>query len=173
MPSSVARNNRSTTLPTSSPTTSSTPRCRIRTTPSQCTSSTPSQTLPRRKRTERPTLWTQDGVSGSSTPIQASSDIRSAQGFDVTLSGLILFEHSNYKGYGQKFVISDNDINNSFPAGTRGGVSSAVVTGGKWRLWTKRDMQGAYIDLTMANPLNPSFVPLGMNDRVQSVQRIG
>eukprot|EP00731_Ephydatia_muelleri_P023309 Em0015g892a len=97
----------------------------------------------------------------------------SAQGFDVTLSGLILFEHSNYKGYGQKFVISDNDINNSFPAGSRGGVSSAVVTGGKWRLWTKRDMQGAYIDLTMANPLNPSFVPLDMNDRVQSVQRIG
>eukprot|EP00731_Ephydatia_muelleri_P023305 Em0015g888a len=118
-------------------------------------------------------LVPQDGVSGSSTPIQASSDIRSAQGFDVTLSGLILFEHINYKGYGQKFVISDNDINNSFPAGSRGGVSSAVVTGGKWRLWTKRDMQGAYIDLTMANPLNPSFVPLGMNDRVQSVQRIG
>ncbi|KAL5477824.1 hypothetical protein EMCRGX_G024672 [Ephydatia muelleri] len=114
-----------------------------------------------------------DALGGSSTTIQANNNIRSAQGFDVTVPGLVLFEHINYKGYGQKYVISDQDISSSFPAGTKEGVSSAVVTGGKWRLWTKKNMQGAYIDLTVSSPLTPSFVPLSMNDRVQSVQRIG
>ena len=111
-------------------------------------------------------------LSGSSTTIQANSNIRSAQGFDVTVPGLILFEHINYKGYGQKYVISDQDINSSFPVGKREGASSAVVTGGKWRLWTKKGMQGAYIDLTVSSPLTPSFVALDINDRVQSVHRL-
>eukprot|EP00731_Ephydatia_muelleri_P023313 Em0015g896a len=112
------------------------------------------------------------GVSGSSTSIRAGNYIRSAQGFDVTVPGLVLFEHINYKGYAQKFVISDENMKSSsrFLAGRPEGASSAVVTGGKWRL---SNIAGKYIDLTMESPLIPTFVPLGIKDRVQSVQRIG
>ena len=112
------------------------------------------------------------GVSGSSTSIRAGNYIRSAQGFDVTVPGLILFEHINYKGYAQNFVIADENMKSSsrFLAGRPEGASSAVVTGGKWRL---RNMAGKYIDLTMESPLTPTFEPLGIKDRVQSVQRIG
>ncbi|KAL5477812.1 hypothetical protein EMCRGX_G024659 [Ephydatia muelleri] len=99
-----------------------------------------------------------DALGGSSTTIQANNNIRSAQGFDVTVPGLVLFEHINYKGYGQKYVISDQDISSSFPAGTKEGVSSAVVTGGKWRLWTKKNMHISHIlSISSSLTLSPTF----------------
>ena len=117
-------------------------------------------------------LVPQNALSGTSDPITAGGFIRSAQGFDVSSPGLVLFEHVDYKGSGNKFVNSNKDINDSFPNGQVSGVSSAVVTGGKWRLYSGMNMQGGYIDVSVGSPLVRSFVDLGMNDVVQSIQRL-
>ena len=113
-----------------------------------------------------------DAVSGSSNAIHTSGSIRSAQGFDITNPGLVLFEHANYKGNGRIFINSSKDVNASFPVHQAGGASSAVITGGKWRLFTKKNMQGSHIDLPHGSSLVPTFVPLGINDQVQSIERL-
>lgn len=59
--------------------------------------------------------------------------IQSAQGFDISDPGIILFENCAYTGSGAKLEYACPDISSVFPTkGSTGGVLSAIVTGGTW-----------------------------------------
>lgn len=63
-------------------------------------------------------------------PVTINSAIRSIQGFNETNSVVILFEHSQYCGYGKLFENTNPGITQYFPPGNISGVSSMIITGG-------------------------------------------
>lgn len=70
--------------------------------------------------------------------------IHSAQGFDSVNPGIILFEHSNYRGYGHKLVSSEDNLTCYFPQ--EGSISSAIVTGGVWSIFTETNCAGTKLE---------------------------
>ena len=109
----------------------------------------------------------QDPFSGSDAAVITDFDIVSAQGYDLRNPGIILFEHPNYVGNSKQFRASKKNVISNFPPGTSGGVSSVIVTGGKWRLYSGVNMKGAKVaELTTGTH---SFVG---EDRVKSIERV-
>ena len=66
-------------------------------------------------------------------------NITSAQGFSSTDTGIVLFQGSNYTGFGEEFHGDAYLSKITFPPGLSRGVSSFIVTGGIWQL---RDANG-------------------------------
>ena len=85
-----------------------------------------------------------DPSSGSSETINTSFTIESAQGFDVRDPSIVLFEHPNYTGNARQYRSTQRNITSSFPPndGWRG-VSSVIVTGGKWKLYAGKNLHEA------------------------------
>ncbi len=110
-----------------------------------------------------------NAASGSSETAQTSFDIASAQGFDIRAPGIILFEHPNYIGNARQYRSSVKNITASFPPNDGwNGVSSVIVTGGKWRLYAGKNMKGAMLKELQSGQMYSSEG----SDRVQSIERL-
>ena len=109
-------------------------------------------------------------VSGSSDPIQTAFNIRSAQGFDLNVPGLVMFQHSKSLGYGVEFRSNDPNITHSFPTRHIDGASSFVCTGGEWKLYTKTNYLGGSITVTSGQ--FGDLGDFGLNAKIKSVKFI-
>ena len=110
-----------------------------------------------------------DAASGSSETVRTSFDIASAQGFDIRAPGIILFEHPNYIGNARQYHESNEVITASFPPNDGwNGVSSVIVTGGRWRLYAGENMMGAMLQELQSGQMYSSEG----SDRVQSIERL-
>ena len=114
-----------------------------------------------------------DPLSYSKDSIPITEPIRSAQGFNLHNPGIVLFEHPEYKGNAVQFFQDSPDITNQFPPNSPGGVSSIIVTGGTWLLWTGLNYTGVSIELSQANGncLMPGVVA-NLGDKIRSVQNV-
>ena len=115
------------------------------------------------------TLVPSDPLSGASGPkIDLTYPVASAQGFDILSPGICLFAHPNFYGNARQFQNSEKDLTDSFPNTPDGkGVSSIIVTGGKWRLWGARNFKEPKI-----KDLEKGCYPSEGYDRVQSIERL-
>ena len=107
-------------------------------------------------------------TSRCSSPIHTDFNIGSARGYNLDNPGIVIFAYQYYRGTGKQYTKDDPDITGTFPVGVTEGVSSYVVTGGKWELWTGKNYSGAKID---AKEMSPNYFP-GNNDTIQSVRFI-
>ena len=102
-------------------------------------------------------------------PVIMDSPIRSIQGFNETNPGVILFEHSQYRGYGKLFESTNRDISQFFPPGQISGVSSMIITGGEWSFY---NIHGTIIKINGQTVLGPGDHDLGSlpaNDQIKSI----
>ena len=74
--------------------------------------------------------------------VDLKTEIRSVQGFNRMNPGIILFEHSQYRGYGNLFQSTVNDLTSGFTQGIVLGACSFIITGGVWNLYTQRNCNG-------------------------------
>lgn len=103
---------------------------------------------------------------------ESLTPIRSAQGFDKNNPGIILFEHSKFRGYGNKLSRTTPDLTSSFPQGKVAGVSSAIVTGGIWQMRTGYNGTGTLLTINGQSDLGPGrydFGSLPVNDEAKSL----
>ena len=111
-------------------------------------------------------------ISGSSAEIKTTFNIGSARGYNLDDPGLVLFAYHNYRGTGKQYIKDDPDITDTFPVGNTEGVSSYVVTGGTWELWTKKNYSKDGSKITVhSGECSPNYYP-GHNDQIQSVRFI-
>ena len=108
--------------------------------------------------------------SGSSDPIQTSFNIQSAQGFDLNVPGLVMFQHRKSLGYGVEFRSNDPNITESFPTGEIDGASSFVCTGGEWKLYTKTNYNGGLVSVKSGQ--FGDLGDFGLNSKIKSVKFI-
>ena len=95
----------------------------------------------------------------------------SAQGFNVSNPGIILFEHSQYRGYGQLNTSDNPDLTQSFSQGSVSGVSSAIVTGGVWTLYKGFNYTGTQLGGEIG-PGRHDFGFLTTNDLAKSIKYV-
>lgn len=117
--------------------------------------------------TVKAALVPRDPLSGSDETVTIKFDAASAQGYDLRSPGIILFESPNYIGNSKQFRASKKNVTSSFPPGGPDGVSSVIVTGGKWKLYSGKNMKGRMIAEVTAGP--HSFTG---GDSVKSIERV-
>lgn len=102
------------------------------------------------------------------------SSIRSAQGFNVTNAGLIGFEHTEFRGHATLFEEGQRDISRLFPPDQPAGLSSVIITGGKWSLCKEYDYKEPLL-INGESVLGPGeYSYFGeANDRTKSLKYIG
>ena len=108
-------------------------------------------------------------------PVTTKSPIQSAQGFDMENPGAILFEHSQFRGYGNKTTSSVEDLTTFFPQGTTSGVSSAFITGGIWNLFTDINFGGNMLSIDGVRDFGPGqhdFGSLAVKDQAKSIKYV-
>ena len=114
-------------------------------------------------------------IEPNSATVQVNSPIRSLQGFNVENPGIVMFEHSQFRGFG-------DSANNSvpvlaeFPSGKINGVSSVIITGGKWSFHTEYNYTGTTIAVDGKEILTPGrydFADKVINDLAKSVKYVG
>lgn len=110
-------------------------------------------------------LVPQNPLSGSTEVVQSKDPIKSFQGFIVENPGIVVFQHFDYKGNGVQFQERANSIDEYFDYDQRDGVSSYIVTGGKWILCVEENLQGECIFANQGD-LIPATVH---NDRIRSL----
>lgn len=114
-------------------------------------------------------------VEPDGTTISTTSPIQSAQGFNMENPDAILFEHSQFRGYGNPYRVSTEDLTSSFPQGTISGVSSAIITGGIWNLFTGANFTGKKLSFDGVQDLGPGrydFGCLPANDQAKSIKYV-
>ena len=108
-------------------------------------------------------------------PVTTCAAIRSMQGFDETNPGIILFEHSQYRGFAKKFENSNPDMTKYFHPGQISGVSSMIITGGQWSFYTGFNFTNTKIIIDGKTVLGPGDYDLGhlpVNDHIKSIQYV-
>ena len=100
-------------------------------------------------------------------------NILSAQGFNVRNPGIIMFEHSQYRGYGQLIQNNVKDLTQSFDQGKVSGVSSVIITGGVWALYKGYNCTGTHLGDAQLKPGRYNFGHLSINDQAKSAKYIG
>ena len=110
----------------------------------------------------------EDFTSGSSAKIKTLFFINSAHGYILADPGLVLFSYHYYRGTAKQYTKDDPDITGTFPPGNTEGVSSYIVTGGTWELWTGTNFSGSKIEVKKGEK-SPNF---GADDQIQSVRFI-
>ena len=108
-------------------------------------------------------------------PVTMPANIRSIQGFDELNPGVILFEHSQYRGFATMVRNSNPDITQSFSQGQVSGVSSMIITGGIWSFYTGFNFTNTKINIDGKTQLGPDDYDLGYllaNDQIKSVQYV-
>lgn len=115
-----------------------------------------------------------DPLSGGGETVKFGFIAQSAQGFDLRTPGIVLFEHPNYIGNARQYRSSQKDISSSFPAQYWVGVSSFIVTGGKWKLYAAKNFKPPTISVKGQSILGPGCYNYdqSFNDKVQSIERV-
>ena len=101
--------------------------------------------------------------------------ILSAQGFDLMNPGIIMFEHSQNRGYGKLFQTSVNDLTdaNVFrPQERVTGVSSCIINGGVWSLFTEPNFKGTKVKLGSIDEFPKGKYDFGELIRIRSMQLV-
>uniref|UniRef100_A0A1X7V4K5 Uncharacterized protein n=1 Tax=Amphimedon queenslandica TaxID=400682 RepID=A0A1X7V4K5_AMPQE len=114
-------------------------------------------------------------VEPDGTTVSTMSPIQSAQGFNMENPGAILFEHSKFRGYGNQHRSHNEDLTSSFSQGTIAGVSSAIITGGVWNLFTGINFTGKRLVFDGKQDLGPGrydFGCLPANDQAKSIKYV-
>ena len=112
-----------------------------------------------------------DPLGGNlSQTVSTGFDIESAQGFDIRDPSIVLFEHPNYIGNARQYRSSQRDVSRSFPTGDHwSGVSSFIVTGGKWKLYGAKNMRPPLLRTVTTG----CYTWAGSaNDKVLSIERV-
>ena len=79
------------------------------------------------------------------------------------------FEHPNYIGNAKQFTSSKKDVRPYFPPNDNwSGISSIIVTGGKWRLWGARNFKPPQIN----GDVEKGCYSFKGRDKVQSIERL-
>lgn len=112
------------------------------------------------------------GNPGSCETVSLTYNIASCRGFDVHSPAIVLFEHANYLGNAKQFRSSDKDITDSFSTSDGwSGVSSFIVTGGKWKLYREKNFKGPLLrDLDKEKGGMYATAGLAANDKVMSIE---
>ena len=109
-----------------------------------------------------------DPSSGSSQTVCTDFPIVSCQGFDVRDPSIYLFEHPNFIGNSIQCRSSTRNITRAFrPNDGWNGVSSIIVTGGKWELYGGKNFKQPLL-----HTLTKGTYKFIGEDRVESVKRI-
>ena len=114
-------------------------------------------------------------IEPNSPIINMAAPIKSLQGFNVENLGIILFEHIGFRGYGESNTNSVPFLKD-FPQGEIGGVSSIIITGGRWTLYTGYNYTGTTMRIHGKEVLEPAmyeFVGGSVNDKAKSVKYVG
>lgn len=96
--------------------------------------------------------------------------IRSAQGFDITNPGIILFEQQEYTGYGTKLEYACPDVMDIFLEGSTGNILSAIITGGTWMFYDGFNYTGKQLSLNNQTDFGPGMY--NFNDAFLTVKSI-
>ena len=118
---------------------------------------------------------TEEIVQPNGVAVNMQSGIVSAQGFNIVKPGAVLFENSQYRGYGNLFQSSIPDLTDSFSQGKISGVSSIIITGGIWNFYTGFNYTGTKIAFSGITDLGPGQYNLGClpaNDLIKSMKYI-
>ena len=118
---------------------------------------------------------TEEIVQPDSGAVAMQTGIVSAQGFNIVNPGAVLFENSQYRGYGNLFQSSIPDLSDSFSQGKISGVSSLIITGGIWNFYTGFNYTGTRIAINGQYDLGPGQYNLGclpVNDLIKSMKYI-
>ena len=134
-----------------------------------------------------PTMWLvysvnqwgqlNDGEStavGTAGVVSTSYPIRSAQAFNVVNPGIVIFEHSRYRGNGELLRGSIPSIID-LPQG-KTGISSIYITGGVWNLFKGFNYTGALLSYNGKTDLGPGFYTfegLALNKQLKSIRFVG
>ena len=112
-------------------------------------------------------------VSANTGSVDVSpANILSAQGFNVSNPGIIMFEHSQYRGYAQLFQSAVPDLTQYFSPGSISGVSSVIIVGGIWALYTDKNYKGVLLGGTELGPGMHDFGYLPIDDLAMSAKCI-
>ena len=114
-------------------------------------------------------------IEPNSVTVQVNSPIRSLQGFNVENPSVIMFEHSQFRGFGDS-TTNSVPVLAEFPAGKINGVSSVIITGGKWSFYTEYNYTGTTIAVNGEEILTPGrydFACKVINDLAKSVKYVG
>ena len=113
-------------------------------------------------------------VNPDGNTVTTKSSIQSAQGFDMENPGAILFEHSQFRGYGNKTTKSVKDLTTFFPQGTISGVSSVFINGGIWNLFTGANFTGNMLNIDGVHDFGPGMHDFGgslaVKDQAKSIK---
>lgn len=113
-------------------------------------------------------------LSGSSEMVRFGFVAQSVQGFDNRDPGIILFEHPGYKGNAKQFRTTRKDITAGLPAKYWDGASSFIITGGKWKLYGRKNLKPPTLTVGGQSILGPGLYgdEVSFDDKVQSVERV-
>ena len=109
---------------------------------------------------------------GKSGSISFGFTAESTQGFDIEDPMIILFEHPKYIGNSAHYSTSQPKID--IPAKPWVGVSSFIITGGKWELYEKENFHQPKIVLNDQTLLGPGYydVDAAFGDKIKSVKLV-
>ena len=117
-------------------------------------------------------LVPEDPTSGSTKAVNFGFPVKSAQGFDVRSPGIVLFQQKNYRGNAKDYRNSQQDITPSFPDGSDG-VSSMVITGGKWTLYGNKNFKFPIITVGGESVLGEGlYHTFDGENKVKSIERV-
>ncbi|XP_067038528.1 uncharacterized protein [Acropora muricata] len=85
--------------------------------------------------------------------------------------GIVLFEHFYYGGHRKYYNNDCDNVNADFPSNQVGGVSGAIVLGGKFDVYTKPNGSGVSSILTEGRYPTVTTMNIG-NDKVQSIRKL-
>ena len=115
-------------------------------------------------------------IEPNSSQVDVGAPIQSIQGFNVENPGIIMFEHSEYRGYGELFTSSAPYLKD-FKQGEIAGVSSIIVKGGLWSFYTGYNYTGTTIRIKQKEVFAPGdyipFVGESVNDLAKSAKNVG
>ena len=90
-----------------------------------------------------------------------AASIRRVATFET--EGVVLYQHAKYGGIAE--TVPDQQTNIKF------GVSSMIISGGKWELYTKSDFVGPHATKDSGKYPNPGDLQIG-NDTMKSIKKV-
>lgn len=97
-------------------------------------------------------------------------DIRSVQGFNRSNPGIVLFQGYDLTGLGKEFAASTELSSETFPPTHSRGVSSFIVTGGRWQM---KDKDGDILGIEGGQTVFPKgqyHFPAASNDKAAQLE---
>ena len=103
-----------------------------------------------------------------------NSQILSVQGFNKMNPGIILFEHSQFRGYAKLFNARVDNLTSEFPRDFTG-ACSFIITGGVWHLYTSTNCTGPRVQVRGTTELTTGRHDLGrliLKEQIKSIELV-